>query len=52
MVRECGRVIVGRQRTEAGWRESLGSIAGIEVMANAGNVGLAAAFNQGIRAGH
>ena len=49
MVRECGRVIVVDNGSEAGWRESLRSMAGIEVMANAGNVGLAAALNQGMR---
>jgi len=49
MVRECGRVIVVDNGSEANWREPLGSMAGIEVMANAGNVGLAAALNQGMR---
>jgi len=49
MVRECGRVIVVDNGSEAGWRESLRSMAGIEVMANTRNAGLAAALNQGMR---
>ena len=49
MVRECGRVIVVDNGAEAGWRESVESMAGIEVIANAANAGVATALNQGMR---
>ena len=49
MVRECGRVIVVDNGSEAGWRESVESMAGIEVIANAANAGVATALNQGMR---
>ncbi len=49
VIRECGRVIVVDNGSEATWRDSVRSWAGVELIANGRNLGLAAALNQGAR---
>ena len=49
MVRECGRVIVVDNGPGPGWCESVRVMAGVEVIPNPRNIGLAAALNQGMR---
>jgi rhamnosyltransferase len=49
MVRECGSLIVVDNGSEAGWRESVESMTGVEIIANPSNVGVATALNQGMR---
>ncbi len=48
VVRECGRVIVVDNASDAGTRAALAAVPGVELLAKSENIGLAAALNLGL----